>query len=147
MIPHGRVQICSGFPMVRSVLPRAGAMHREGTCMMKSALSWPMKIPPFKHLHPEGTSNNSDNFKRFWLQFTMVVYEKIYLRAKINNPTLHTAETHFLLENLWISVASTGVLEKFQHSSDLPDANYDYVVLFLGQMYWLFIYAPKYLFS
>ena len=36
-------------------------------------------------------------------------------------PTLHTAETHFLLENLWISEASTGyILEKFQRSLDLP---------------------------
>ena len=37
--------------------------------------------------------------------------------------------------------------KKFQSSLDLPDANYNYVVLFLGQMYWLFIYAPKYIFS
>ena len=56
-------------------------------------------------------------------------------------PTVHTAETHFLLENLWISEASLGILDKFQCSLDLPNANYDYGVLFLGQMYWLFIYA------
>ena len=36
-------------------------------------------------------------------------------------PTLHTAKTNFLLENLWISEASLHVLEKFQHSSDPPD--------------------------
>ena len=34
--------------------------------------------------HPEGTSYNPDIFnsiQKFWLQFTMVVYEKIYLGA------------------------------------------------------------------
>ena len=36
---------------------------------------------------------------------------------------------------------------KKQRSSDLPDARYNYVVLFLGQMYWLFLYAQKYFFS
>ena len=49
--------------------------------------------------------------------------------------TLHMVETHFLLENLWISERSLGILKKFQHSSALP-----------CQLYWLFIYASKYIF-
>ena len=55
-------------------------------------------------------------------------------------------ETHFLLENLWISEPSLGILEKFQRSSALPSMKYNCVVLFLGQLYWLFIYASKYIF-
>ena len=62
-------------------------------------------------------------------------------------PTLHTSATHLLLENLGISEAFSDVLGKFQCSLDLPNENYNYVVLFLGQIYWLFIYAPKYIFS
>ena len=56
-------------------------------------------------------------------------------------------KTHFLLENLWISEVSLGILEQFQRSSDQSNTNYNQVLLFLGQMYWLFIYAPKYIFS
>ena len=50
------------------------------------------------------------------------------------------------VRNLYISEASTGVLEKLQRSLDLPNANYEYVVVFLGQMNCLFIYVPKYIF-
>ena len=62
-------------------------------------------------------------------------------------PSLHMAETHFLLANPSISESSLGILEKFPRSSGLPILIYNYVVLFLGQMYWLFIYAAKYIFS
>ena len=61
-------------------------------------------------------------------------------------PTLHMVETHFLLENLWISWASLGILEKFQCSSVLPNVKYNCAVLFWSQFYWLFIYASKYIF-
>ena len=43
--------------------------------------------------------------------------------------------------NLWISEPSSGILEKFQCSSALPNIKYNCVVLFLSQLYWLFIYA------
>ena len=56
-------------------------------------------------------------------------------------------ETHFLLENLWISEPSLGILEKFQRSSDLPNIKYNCVLLFLNQLYWVFIYESKYIFS
>ena len=36
-------------------------------------------------------------------------------------PTVHMVKTHFLLENLWIAEPSSGILEKFQHSSALPN--------------------------
>ena len=37
------------------------------------------------------------------------------------------------------SEASLGVLEKFQHSSALPNINYNCAELFLRQMYWSFV--------
>ena len=46
--------------------------------------------------------------------------------------------------NLWISEASFGKLEKFQCSSALPNLKYNCAVLFLKEIYWLFIYASKY---
>ena len=46
--------------------------------------------------------------------------------------------------NLWISEASLYKLEKFQHSLALPNLKYICAVLFLKEMYWLFIYASKY---
>ena len=52
-------------------------------------------------------------------------------------------DTHFLLENLWISESSLGILEKFQRSSDLPNIKYNCVLLFL---YWVSIYDSKYIF-
>ena len=55
-------------------------------------------------------------------------------------------KTHFLLENLLISESSLGILEKFQRSLALPNIKYNFVVLFLSQLYWLFIYASKYIF-
>ena len=45
------------------------------------------------------------------------------------------AETHYLLKSLCISEAFTGVLEKFQCGSDMPNTNYNNVVFFLGQIY------------
>ena len=62
-------------------------------------------------------------------------------------PTLHMAETHFLLENQSISESSLGILEKLPRSSGLPILKYICVVLFFIQMFWLFIYAAKYIFS
>ena len=55
-------------------------------------------------------------------------------------------ETHLLLENLCISEPSLGILEKFQCSLALPNIKYNCVVLFLSQLYWLLIYALKYIF-
>ena len=62
-------------------------------------------------------------------------------------PTLHMVESHFLLENPSISESSLGILEKFPCSSGLPIIKYNCVVLFFRQMFWLFIYAAKYIFS
>ena len=61
--------------------------------------------------------------------------------------TLHMADTHFLLEKPSISESSLGILEKFQCSLGLPIIKYNCVVLFFKQMFWLFIYAAKYIFS
>ena len=52
-------------------------------------------------------------------------------------------ETHFLLKNLWISVPSLGILEKFQSNLALSNIKYNFPVLFWSQLFWLFIYAPK----
>ena len=49
-------------------------------------------------------------------------------------------KTHFLFENLWISETSLGMLEKFKCSLALPNIKYNFVVLVLSQLYWLFIY-------
>ena len=63
-------------------------------------------------------------------------------------PTLHMAETHFLLENpSSISESSLSILEKLPRSSGLPFLKYNCVVLFFKQMFWLFIYAAKYISS
>ena len=40
--------------------------------------------------------------------------------------------------NLEISARSLGMLENFQHRSDLPNIKYNYAVLFLRQIYSLF---------
>ena len=78
---------------------------------------------------------------------TMVAYGKIYLAViSTDFPTVHMVKTHFLLENLWISEHSLGVLEKFQRSSALPKIKYNCVESFMSQLYWLFIYASKYIF-
>ena len=62
-------------------------------------------------------------------------------------PTVHMVETHFLLENLWISEPSLGILEKFQGSLTLPNIKYACVVLFWSQLYWVFMYDSEYIFS
>ena len=53
-------------------------------------------------------------------------------------------ETHFLLENPWISEPSLDILEKFQRSSDLPNIKYNFVIIFesilLGIYLWFKIY-------
>ena len=54
-------------------------------------------------------------------------------------------ETHFLLENLWISESSLGILEKFQCSSALPNIRYNCAVIILesivlGIYLWFKIY-------
>ena len=61
--------------------------------------------------------------------------------------TLHMVKTHFLLENLRISEPSLGIPEIFQSSSALPNIKYTCAVLFWSQLYWLFSYASKYIFS
>ena len=61
-------------------------------------------------------------------------------------PTLHMAETHFLLENPSISESSLGILEKIPRSSGLPILKYKCVALFFRQMFLLLIYAAKYVF-
>ena len=45
---------------------------------------------------------------------------------------------------LWISETSLDKLEKFQLSLALPNLKYNCAVLFLKEMYLLFIYASKY---
>ena len=52
-------------------------------------------------------------------------------------------EIHFLLKNLWISVPSLGILEKFQSNLALSNIKYNFPVLFWSQLFWLFIYASK----
>ena len=52
-------------------------------------------------------------------------------------------KTHFLLENLSISEPSLGLLQNFQCRSALSNIKYNYGVLFLRQVYYLFNYALK----
>ena len=52
-------------------------------------------------------------------------------------------KTHFLLEHLSISVPSLGILQNFQRRSALPNMKYNYAVLFLRQVNYLFNYTPK----
>ena len=58
-------------------------------------------------------------------------------------PIVHMVKTHFLLENLSISEPSLGILQNFQRRSALPNIKYNYAVLFLRQVNYLFNYAPK----
>ena len=46
-----------------------------------------------------------------------------------------------------ISEASLSKLEKFQRSSALLNIKYNCAVLFWSQLYWVFIYDSKYIFS
>ena len=66
-----------------------------------------------------------------------------HLRCKLvdEHSAVHMVETHFPLENLWISEPSLGILEKFQRSSALPNIKYNCAVLFWSQLYWRFIYV------
>ena len=57
----------------------------------------------------------------------------------------HVTFTHYALYFI-ISKASLSKLEKFQHSLTLPNVKYNCAVLFWDQLYWLFIYASKYIF-
>ena len=50
-------------------------------------------------------------------------------------PVVHMVKNHFLLENLWIWAASSGILEKFQCGSAVPNIKYNCAILFLWQMY------------
>ena len=38
-------------------------------------------------------------------------------------------------------------IEKWQRSLDLPDVKYNCAVLFWSQLYWIFLYDSKYIFS
>ena len=49
--------------------------------------------------------------------------------------------------NLLISEASLSKLEKLQCSSALLNTKYNCAVLFWSQLYWVFIYNSKYIFS
>ena len=49
--------------------------------------------------------------------------------------------------NLGISGASLSKLKKFQCNSALPNIKYNCVVLVWSQLYWVFIYDSKYIFS
>ena len=62
-------------------------------------------------------------------------------------PTVHMFKTHLLLENLSLTKPSLVILEKSQCRSALTDMKYNCVLLFLRQMYYLFIYASKTTFS
>ena len=53
---------------------------------------------------------------------------------------------HLQSLNLWISEASPSKLKKFQHSLVLPNTKYNCTISFWSQLYWLFIYASKYIF-
>ena len=59
-------------------------------------------------------------------------------------PTVHMAETRFLLDNLGISDPS---LVKIPTSVSFPQYKYNCAVLSLGQIYWLFMYVSKYILS
>ena len=51
---------------------------------------------------------------------------------------------HECRKNLLISEPSQGIMEKFQCHLAPPNIKYNCVVLFLSQLYLLFIYASKY---
>ena len=59
---------------------------------------------------------------------------------------VHMVETNFLLENLWISEPSSGILEKIKCSSAFLNMKDNYAVLFWSTLHWLFRYASKYTF-
>ena len=59
-------------------------------------------------------------------------------------PIVRMVKTDFLLENLWVTGASLGKLEKVQCNSAVPIIIVQYY--FLCQMYWSFVYASKHIF-
>ena len=103
--------------------------------------------------------------RQLWLYFTMVVYRRIYFEAWIDNEynglqnntrelyfilgwakrkllwkfsSFHASDihTHSLLKNLWISEPS---FPNSKHSSALSNIKYKYALLFLSQLYYLFM--------
>ena len=61
---------------------------------------------------------------------------------------MKSVSTMYTVGNLWIScITSLSKLEKFQHSLALPNIKYNCAVLFWSQLYWVFIYDSKYIFS
>ena len=58
---------------------------------------------------------------------------------------MHVVRTHHLLERLSTSEQFLGILEKFHHRSALLNIKYNYAVLFLCQIYLLFVYTSKYI--
>ena len=98
-------------------------------------------------LHPMGSSVNSvisEEVRKLCMGFITVVWEKKYFETLkkihtfpskiilfkllkfIDFKKVHMVKTHFMLENLWISEPSLSMLDK---------------------LYWLFLYASKYIFS
>ena len=111
----------------------------------------------YEKIYFETWINNQYN----WLQNNIAQLYFILWRAKLcwnfssclrdatdiyRFPIVHMVKTHFLLENLWISEPSLGIMEKFQCSLTLPNIKYNCAVSFWSQLYWLFIYASKYIF-
>ena len=51
----------------------------------------------------------------------------------------------FMLGNLWISEPSLSI--QFQQNLAFPNIKYNWVLLFLWQMFWVIIYGVRYIFS
>ena len=60
---------------------------------------------------------------------------------------MHRVKPQFLLENLWIWESSLSILEEFQCVLACPFIQYNFVVLFLRQVYFLFMYMLPNIFS
>ena len=61
-----------------------------------------------------------------------------------NFPAVLNVKSDFLLINLWTSASSLGTLETLQCRSAVPNIKYNCALLFLSEMYWLFMHVSKY---
>ena len=85
-------------------------------------------------------SNTFHLITQWQIQHTVYEEQAFLLYRRIRT----IVKVHFLLEILWISEPSLGIMEKFQHSLALPNTKYNCSILFLCQMYWSFVYVSKY---
>ena len=111
---------------------------------------WLIGMPYFPIIASNGSVNSYSRYNYIYIRDTALCWNFSSIPKDAPDihqfPIGHVAKSHLLLENLWISEPSIGVLEKFQHSLALWNIKCNCTVLFLSQLHLLFIYATKYVY-